>query len=110
MYTDPSSPRFSQETQAMFTEHLLCPQAQHEQTQYQQSKQHKQSKQHSADGTSEYQTKTCVRDQFITLQNCIEQHILGQQHLVERIIMALLADGHLLVEGIPGLAKTQRIF
>ena len=71
--------------------------------------QHQQGKQSVADIAPEYQTKTVVRDQFIKLQNCIEQHILGQEHLVERIIIALLADGHLLVEGVPGLAKTQAI-
>jgi len=35
--------------------------------------------------------------------------ILGQPKLVDRLIMALLADGHLLVEGAPGLAKTRAI-
>lgn len=34
---------------------------------------------------------------------------MGQEHLVERLIIALLADGHLLVEGAPGLAKTKAI-
>lgn len=32
--------------------------------------------------------------------------IVGQQYLVERLMMALLADGHILIEGVPGLAKT----
>ncbi|HOE69430.1 MAG TPA: MoxR family ATPase [Candidatus Omnitrophota bacterium] len=32
--------------------------------------------------------------------------IVGQQYLVDRLIMALLADGHILIEGVPGLAKT----
>lgn len=32
--------------------------------------------------------------------------IVGQQYLVERLLMALLADGHILIEGVPGLAKT----
>jgi len=32
--------------------------------------------------------------------------IVGQDHLVERLIIALLADGHVLLEGVPGLAKT----
>lgn len=43
------------------------------------------------------------------LQQHIEQHIIGQQHLVNRLLIALLADGHLLVEGAPGLAKTRAI-
>ncbi len=32
--------------------------------------------------------------------------IVGQQHLVERLLMGLLTDGHILIEGVPGLAKT----
>ncbi|MFA5168359.1 MAG: MoxR family ATPase [Candidatus Omnitrophota bacterium] len=32
--------------------------------------------------------------------------IVGQQYLVDRLLMALLADGHILIEGVPGLAKT----
>lgn len=44
-----------------------------------------------------------------TLQDWLSQQIIGQAHLVQRLIMALLADGHLLVEGAPGLAKTRAI-
>jgi MoxR-like ATPase len=36
----------------------------------------------------------------------IKKIIVGQDHLLERILVALLARGHLLVEGVPGLAKT----
>lgn len=43
------------------------------------------------------------------LQNHINQYVIGQQRLVERLLIALLADGHLLVEGAPGLAKTRAI-
>ena len=43
------------------------------------------------------------------LQDWLSQQIIGQEHLVERLIIALLADGHLLVEGAPGLAKTRAI-
>lgn len=39
----------------------------------------------------------------------LEQEIFGQAVLVERLLVALLADGHLLVEGAPGLAKTTAI-
>ncbi len=35
--------------------------------------------------------------------------IVGQQYLVERLLMALLADGHILIEGVPGLAKTMSV-
>lgn len=47
-----------------------------------------------------------------TIQRLIDHvsyHIIGQQTLVERLLIALLADGHLLVEGAPGLAKTRAI-
>jgi len=43
------------------------------------------------------------------LKDYVSQHILGQSTLVDRLIIALLADGHLLVEGAPGLAKTRAI-
>ena len=43
------------------------------------------------------------------LENWLSQQIIGQPHLVQRLIIALLADGHLLVEGAPGLAKTRAI-
>ena len=43
------------------------------------------------------------------LRDAVESRILGQTHLVERLLIALLADGHLLVEGAPGLAKTTAI-
>ncbi len=43
------------------------------------------------------------------LQEHINTQIIGQTGLVERMLIALLADGHLLVEGAPGLAKTRAI-
>ncbi|MEM7078194.1 MAG: MoxR family ATPase [Pseudomonadota bacterium] len=39
----------------------------------------------------------------------LESKIIGQHALVQRLVMALLCDGHLLVEGAPGLAKTRAI-
>ncbi|MYE13553.1 MAG: AAA domain-containing protein [Gammaproteobacteria bacterium] len=39
----------------------------------------------------------------------LESRIVGQQTLIRRLVMALLCDGHLLVEGAPGLAKTRAI-
>jgi MoxR-like ATPase len=44
-----------------------------------------------------------------SLKTWLNSKIVGQQQLIERIIIALLADGHLLVEGAPGLAKTKAI-
>src|SRR5690348_16583428 len=39
----------------------------------------------------------------------VKKVIVGQDHLLERLIVALLAHGHMLVEGVPGLAKTMAI-
>ena len=47
--------------------------------------------------------------QIQTLKLWMNDQIIGQEHLVERLLIALLADGHLLVEGAPGLAKTKAI-
>ncbi len=43
------------------------------------------------------------------LKEYINQYVIGQPGLVDRLLIALLADGHLLVEGAPGLAKTRAI-
>jgi MoxR-like ATPase len=50
-----------------------------------------------------------LQQQFIERREWLETRILGQAQLVERLLIALLADGHLLVEGAPGLAKTKAI-
>ncbi len=44
-----------------------------------------------------------------SLRDYMNTEILGQHELVERLLIAVLADGHLLVEGAPGLAKTRAI-
>jgi MoxR-like ATPase len=46
---------------------------------------------------------------FTALREDLSKQIVGQSELVERLLIALLADGHLLVEGAPGLAKTTAI-
>lgn len=47
---------------------------------------------------------------FVTnLQAGMDQVIVGQKHLVESLLIGLLADGHVLLEGVPGLAKTLAI-
>jgi MoxR-like ATPase len=46
---------------------------------------------------------------FSNIREAIGTQILGQQKLVDRLLMALLSHGHLLVEGAPGLAKTTAI-
>ena len=47
--------------------------------------------------------------QIQTLYTWLNNQIIGQEHLNQRLLIALLADGHLLVEGAPGLAKTKAI-
>jgi MoxR-like ATPase len=43
---------------------------------------------------------------IISLKQEIEKVIIGQKYLIERLLVGLLANGHMLVEGLPGLAKT----
>jgi MoxR-like ATPase len=47
--------------------------------------------------------------EFAVLRDQVGRSILGQANLIERLLIALLADGHLLVEGAPGLAKTTAV-
>ena len=49
------------------------------------------------------------RDAILALKESLCEQIIGQAHLVDRLLIAILADGHLLVEGAPGLAKTKAI-
>ena len=49
------------------------------------------------------------RDAIIDLRDRMSRSIIGQTHIVERLIIGLLANGHLLVEGLPGLAKTRAV-
>lgn len=50
-----------------------------------------------------------LREQFLLLREFMDSRILGQQRLVSRMLVALLADGHILVESPPGLAKTRAV-
>ncbi len=55
------------------------------------------------------ETSAGVRQAISRLQEQMQKQILGQEKLVDRLLVALLADGHLLVEGAPGLAKTRAV-
>jgi MoxR-like ATPase len=46
---------------------------------------------------------------ILNLKAAVGARIIGQQGLIDRLLVAILADGHLLVEGAPGLAKTRAI-
>ena len=50
-----------------------------------------------------------VVEKFQQLEAHASSLIIGQSHLINRMLIALLCDGHLLVEGAPGLAKTRAI-
>ena len=53
--------------------------------------------------------KTVAARSFQRLKDYMNANIVGQADLVDKLLVALLADGHLLVEGAPGLAKTKAI-
>ncbi len=50
-----------------------------------------------------------LKSQVDTLRAELQRIVLGQHRLIDRLLLALFADGHLLVEGAPGLAKTKSI-
>ncbi|HIF9547025.1 TPA: AAA family ATPase [Photobacterium damselae] len=50
-----------------------------------------------------------ITNKFQTLNLHLQSQVIGQPELVEQLLIALLADGHILVEGPPGLAKTRAV-
>src|SRR3990167_3970716 len=54
-------------------------------------------------------TSNGVQQKILELSAHLNERILGQKGLISRLLIALLADGHLLVEGAPGLAKTRAV-
>jgi MoxR-like ATPase len=50
-----------------------------------------------------------AREAIQILEDRMNASVLGQEHIVSRLIMGLLADGNVLVEGLPGLAKTRAV-
>jgi len=50
-----------------------------------------------------------LHSKVMSLSENLEKTIVGQKKLIHRLLLALFADGHLLVEGAPGLAKTKSI-
>lgn len=47
-----------------------------------------------------------LQQAFLRVRDELQRSVIGQPHLIDCLLVALLADGHLLVEGAPGLAKT----
>ena len=64
---------------------------------------HEQRRLHAVGGPEE------VRRTFETALFEVKRVIVGQEEMLERVFVALLADGHILLEGVPGLAKTMTI-
>lgn len=50
-----------------------------------------------------------IRNKFHDLIHYMNKMVIGQEELINRMLVAILADGHILVEGAPGLAKTRAI-
>ena len=50
-----------------------------------------------------------ARDEISALQERMGQSIIGQREVIERLVIGLLANGNLLIEGLPGLAKTRAV-
>lgn len=54
-------------------------------------------------------TAISTRQSLQQLETTLSSQIIGQNHLIDCLLICLLADGHLLVEGAPGLAKTKAV-
>ncbi|EMF0924221.1 AAA family ATPase [Klebsiella aerogenes] len=50
-----------------------------------------------------------LRDKMLQLEQRMNAQVLGQENVVRMLLIALLCDGHILLEGLPGLAKTRAV-
>ena len=48
-------------------------------------------------------------DQIMTLVEEVQKVIVGQEQVIKKLVIAMMADGHVLLEGVPGLAKTKMV-
>ncbi len=55
------------------------------------------------------QKTSSAREQFLSAKNGLLKHLVGLEPLVDRLLIALLSKGHILIEGPPGVAKTRTI-
>lgn len=55
---------------------------------------------------SEYLSTEEINNYYIKLKHEIGKVVIGQEHIIEQVVICLFAGGHVLVEGVPGLAKT----
>lgn len=54
-------------------------------------------------------TTTSLHDKIALAKKEVEKVVVGQQHMVDRLLIGLFTNGHILLEGVPGLAKTLTI-
>ncbi len=47
-----------------------------------------------------------INNKIIALKENLQKFVIGQEELIENLIIAILTEGHILIEGVPGLAKT----
>lgn len=50
-----------------------------------------------------------MRNKITLLKNEISKHVIGHKEMIESLLIALFTDGHILLEGVPGLAKTTAV-
>jgi MoxR-like ATPase len=50
-----------------------------------------------------------VREELAALKQSLQQQVIGQNHVVDGLMIALIANGHVLLEGLPGTAKTRTV-
>ncbi len=57
----------------------------------------------------EQRRSNAARERLADVRTFLQDHLVGADALVERLLIGLLADGHILIEGAPGLAKTRAV-
>ena len=50
-----------------------------------------------------------MNEKIVQLKEELKKSVVGQESMIEGLIIGLLSDGHILIEGVPGLAKTTTI-
>lgn len=60
-------------------------------------------------GTAEMDSAVSAHDALRSVRDALHARLIGRENLVERLLIALLTGGHVLIEGAPGLAKTRAV-
>lgn len=50
-----------------------------------------------------------MKQALASLKQQLQRQVIGQDHVVEGLLIALIANGHVLLEGLPGTAKTRTV-